>query len=175
MTIIILAILGLVAFLAIYVKSQPDSFRFERSIAINAAPEKIFPLINDTRASMTWNPFIKNDPNIKLEFAGPPSGVGAKTIFAGNSQAGTGTVEITDSKPHSSITCNLKMTKPIAANNMVYYTLQPEGAATRVTWAMEGCSNPLSKLMHLICNVEKMVGSQFDRGLASLKSLAENS
>ena len=135
----------------------------------------MFPLINDIAASVTWNPFVKKDPNIKGSFSGPQAGPGAKYTFDGNSQVGKGSCEITESKTCEYVKMHLLMTAPMKADNRVAFTLKPDGGDTRVTWAMEGDVPFIAKIMHTIMNMDKMIGGDFDSGLAQLKAIAENS
>lgn len=169
---VIAVCLLIVAFL-LYVNSKPDRGRFERSTLINVPAEKIFPFINDMAASLTWNPFVKKDPNVRGEFSGPAAGPGARYAFAGNKDVGTGTVEITDSRVADLVRMSLKMEAPFKTDNEVTFTLVPEGAGTRVSWAIEGNASYLMKLMGVVLNMDKMMAREFDAGLADLKRLAE--
>lgn len=162
-----------VAGVLVYAATRPGSFQVARSLSIKAPPEKIFPLINDLRAFNRWNPFLKNDPATKLAYSGPDSGKGAAHEWDGNSQVGKGRFEITDSSPSSKILMKLDMIKPMEAHNRVEFTLEPQGEATRVSWSMGGEQPYLAKLMTVFIDCDKMVGGEFEKGLADLKSLAE--
>jgi hypothetical protein len=155
-----------------YASTLPDRFQVQRSLSIRASPDKIFPLINDLHAFNTWNPFDKKDPSIKGNYSGPASGTGAIYAFE-SGIAGTGRVEILGAAAPSKVTMRLLMSKPIAADNRVTFTLEPEGDATQVTWTMDGGLPFVGKLIHLVINMDKMVGNDFDSGLADLKALAE--
>jgi hypothetical protein len=171
----ILAVIGTlaVAFL-IYVALQPSEFRIERTAEISAPADKIFPMINDLRQFNTWNPFAKADPSVELTYSGPANGVGAAYAWTGK-KSGAGQMRIAASVPSSKVTMNLGFTKPFAANNIAEFMLAPRGASTAVTWAMTG-QRPFShKLMGTIFNMDKMVGGEFAKGLADLKSVVENS
>jgi uncharacterized protein YndB with AHSA1/START domain len=174
MTIAIIAIViaALIAALLVYVSTKPDTFRVQRSAAIAAPPEKIFPHLNDLHAHQAWSPFEK-DPAMKRTHSGAPSGKGAVYEWNGNREVGAGRIAITDSVPSSKIVLALDMLKPFAAKNTVEYTLVPNGNATNVTWAMSGRQPFMAKLMGTFIDCEKMVGSQFELGLANLKAIAE--
>ena len=167
-------IVVIVAAVLAYAATLPDRFQVQRSLSIRASADTIFPLINDLQVFNTWNPFDKHDPNIKGTYSGPTSGVGAGYGFESKT-AGTGSLEIVDTVPPSRVTMRLVMTKPIAADNRVTFTLEPAGNATRVTWAMEGGVPFVGKLIHLVINMDKMVGKNYEAGLADLKDLAERS
>jgi carbon monoxide dehydrogenase subunit G len=173
MVIAAIVVAVLVAAVLAYAATRPDSFQLARSISIKAPPEIIFPLINDLRSFNRWNPFLKSDPATKLVYSGPDSGKGAAHEWDGNSRVGKGRVEITDSVPLSKIVIKLDMIKPIEGHNRVEFTLQPDGDATTVTWAMSGQSAYIAKVMSVVVSMDKMVGGEFEKGLADLKTLAE--
>jgi hypothetical protein len=172
MLITILAIVGLVlAAILIYAATKPDSFGVQRATAINAPAEKIFPLINDLHAHTSWSPFEK-DPNMKRTHSGAPQGRGAVYEWDGDRKVGSGRLAIADSTP-SNITMILDMFRPFKAHNTVNFLIEPQGSATRVTWAMRGQQPYMAKLMSIFINCDKMVGGQFEEGLAKLKAIAE--
>ncbi len=156
----------------VFAATRPDRFEVQRSASIRAPADKIFPLINDLRAFNTWNPFDKKDPSIKGSYSGPESGKGATYAFESR-QAGSGRIEIAEAAPPSRVTMRLVMSKPIAADNRVQFTLQPQGDATRVTWAMDGDVPFVGKIIHLFVDMDRMVGQEFAAGLADLKTQAE--
>ena len=164
--VLIVALLG-------YAATRPDSFRVERSTSINAPPEKIFPLINDLNSWGAWSPFEKKDPAMKRIMSGAPNGKGAVYAWEGNKEIGKGRMEITESTPPSRVTMKLDFVEPFEAHNVVDFTLAPQGTATNVTWAIHGPSPFLSKLIGIFCNMDRMIGKDFEAGLASLKSAAE--
>lgn len=172
------AIVGIVLLLAvaavlIYAATRPDSFRIERSALIQAPPEKIFPQVNDFKAWTAWSPWEKIDPALKRSYSGPASGKGAGYAWEGNKNVGSGSMEITESAAPSKIVLRLDFLKPFEAHNTTEFTFAREGDATRVNWAMHGPSPFVSKLMGVFFNMDRMVGGQFEEGLANLKTIAE--
>ena len=169
----IVAIIVAVAIIAVlaYAASRPDTFRVQRTASIKAAPERIFPLIDDLHAHTTWSPFEK-DPAMKRTHSGAPRGKGAVYEWNGNSQVGSGRLAITDSTP-SKITMALDMFKPFKASNTVEFSLQPNQGGTNVTWQMHGRQPFMAKLMSMFIDCDKMVGKQFEEGLGKMKALAE--
>ena len=163
----------LVAGLLVYAATRPDRFRVERSAEINAAPEKIFPLIAELQAWQSWSPWEGLDPELKRSYSGASGGVGAVYAWEGNRSVGQGRMEITESVQPSRITLKLEFLKPFEAHNAAEFALERHGATTRVTWAMHGPSPFMSKLMGIVINMDRMIGTQFERGLARLKSVAE--
>ncbi len=167
--IVVLAAIGL---LLAFAAAQPDTFKVQRSANIKAPPEKLYGLINDMKAFNTWNPYNLKDPNIKGEYQGPQAGPGAAYHFTGNKDVGKGSVTITDSAP-SKVTMKLDMIEPFEGHNVVEFVLAPKGDSTEVTWAMHGPSPYVGKVMGLIFNMDKMIGRDFEAGLANLKAKAE--
>jgi uncharacterized protein YndB with AHSA1/START domain len=152
---------------------KPDEFRVERSVEIAASPEKIFPLINDLHAFGTWSPYEKMDPDMQRYYSGAEAGEGAVYRWEGDGNAGAGQMTITQSVPDKLVAMSLEFTKPFEAHNNVEFTLEPQGDTTRVTWAMYGPVTYLPKIMHVIFDMDKMVGGQFEEGLANLKRVSE--
>jgi uncharacterized protein YndB with AHSA1/START domain len=159
----------------IYAATKPDAFRVERSIAIKAPAEKIFPLINDFRQWEPWSPWEKMDPALKRTYSGANNGVGAAYEWQGNKDVGHGRMEITESTTPSKVVLKLHFIKPFEANNTVEFVLSKDGDNTRVTQAMYGPSPYISKLMGLVFSMDKMVGTKYEEGLGTLKNLAERS
>lgn len=174
-TIAVIAVVVAVAIAAVlgYAATRPDSFRIERSASIKVPPEKIFPHINDLKAWTAWSPWEKIDPQLKRSYSGAQSGKGAAYAWEGNKDVGSGRMEIAESVAPSKITIKLDFFKPFEAHNTAEFTFTRQGDATTVTWAMHGPSPYLSKLIGLIFNMDRMVGGQFEKGLAQLKSNVE--
>lgn len=153
--------------------TRPDTFRIQRKASIKASPEKIFALINDLRRFNTWNPYERKDPNMKGSYSGAASGKGAAYAFAGNKNVGKGSIEITGSDSPRQVSMRLHMSEPFEADNNVEFILEPRGDLTSVTWAIEGRTPYLAKIIHLFVNMDRMVGGDFEAGLANLKAVAE--
>ncbi|MBI3367139.1 MAG: SRPBCC family protein [Burkholderiales bacterium] len=170
---IALVIGAAIAALLIYAQTRPDTFRVQRSISIKAPADKIHPLIAELPRFNAWNPFNKKDPAIKGSYRGPASGPGSAYDFDGNQDVGKGSLTILDVTPPSQVRMKLDMSAPLEAHNTVTFTLVPQGDATQVTWAMEGDSPFIGKLMGLVFNMDRMIGGTFEAGLADLKASAE--
>jgi hypothetical protein len=170
LTIVAIVVVVIIALL-IYAATKPDAFGVQRATAINAPADKIFPLINDLHAHTQWSPFEK-DPAMKRTHSGAPQGKGAVYEWDGDRKVGSGRLAIADSTP-SNITMILDMFRPFKAHNTVNFLIEPQGNATHVTWAMRGQQPYIAKLMSTFIDCDKMVGGQFEEGLAKLKALAE--
>ena len=167
---VLLAALGL--FLA-FVATRPDTFRVERSRVISAPPERVYGLIHDLRQFNTWNPYERKDPAAKGQYSATTTGPGARYAWQGD-KVGTGSMEIVDATAPARVAMNLDFVAPFEAHNQVEFTLQPEGAgATRVTWSMHGPVPYLAKIAHLVFNMDRMVGQDFEDGLNNLQTVAK--
>lgn len=167
------AIVVAVAAVLVYAATRPDTFRVARSATIQAPAEKIFPLINDYRQWPAWSPYENKDPQMKRTYGATTSGKGATYAWEGDSNVGAGNMVVADSVPPSKVLIKLNMLEPMEAHNDVAFTLEPQGDATRVTWDMQGSVPYVAKLFHVFIDVDKMVGSDFEAGLAKLKAVAE--
>jgi len=170
---ILIALVVVVGVFAVIVSRQPSEFRMTRSAVITALPAAVFPHVNNLRAWDAWSPWVKLDPNATSSFEGPAAGKGAIMKWSGNMQVGEGTMAITESHPNDRIVFQLDFVKPMPASNIAEFTFTPQGKQTLVTWSMSGHSNFIGKAMSLIMNCDKMVGGQFEKGLADLKSIVE--
>jgi len=159
------------AFLA-FVAARPNAFRIQRTTGIKASPEKLFAMINDLRQFNTWNPFAVADPNVKLTCSGALGGKGAAYDWQ-SVKMGVGRMEIVDTAPPLKVVAKLNFVKPVEAHNVVEFTLEPEGETTDVTWAMHGPMLFLSKLMTTFMSMDRMIGDEFEKGLANMMAAAE--
>ena len=164
---------GGIAVVLILAAMKPDTFRVQRSAAIKAPPEKIFPLINDFKAWAAWSPWETKDPAMKRTYSATTSGKGATYAWDGDSNVGAGNMLITEAVP-SKVALDLNMTRPMTAHNKVEFTLTPAGDSTTVNWSMRGEAPYFAKIIHVFFNMDKMVGGDFELGLAKLKAAAEN-
>lgn len=163
----------LIVLFLIIVARRPSDFRVSRSLAITAPVETVFSQVNTLRQWEAWNPWGKLDPDAKLTYDGPPTGVGASYTWAGNSKVGEGRSTIVESKSTELVRFKLEFFKPMKAVNTAEFTFKPEGPQTAVTWTMTGKHSFMGKLFGLIINCDQMIGSQFEKGLATMKTVAE--
>jgi hypothetical protein len=171
---VLLAVLVVgIAIVAILASMKPDAFRVQRSVAIKATPDKIFPLINEFRNWPEWSPYEKKDPAMKRTLGSATSGKGATYAWDGDKNVGEGRMEITDASPPSKVVIKLDFLRSFKAHNTAEFTLAPKGETTDVTWAIYGPNLFVGKVMGLFINMDNMIGKDFETGLANLKSLAE--
>lgn len=171
---ILIALVIAVVGLAVVIAVQPATFRVSRTATIAAAPADVFALVNDFHNWDGWSPWAKLDPAMKTTHAGPESGQGAVYSWVGNSDVGEGSMTITDSQPASRVAITLEFIKPFASTADNVFEFAPAAAGTRVTWTMSGDNNFLSKAFCLFMGgMDKMIGPDFERGLAQMKAAAE--
>ena len=170
---ILIAVAVIVVVFVVTVALQPSEFRVSRSTAISAPAPEVFAQVNDFHKWEAWNPWGKIDPAMKQAYEGAPAGTGAVYTWSGNKEVGEGRMTIIESRPSDLIRINLEFFKPFAGTSVAEFTFKPEGNQTAVTWSMIGKNNFIAKAVHLFMNMDKMIGGQFEQGLASMKSVAE--
>ena len=159
-----------------YLASQPDDYRVERSQTIAATPAAVFRQVNDFHLWEAWSPWAKLDPQVQNRFEGPESGEGAAFYWSGNQEVGVGSMLIQESQPDQRIVIRLQFEQPMQDTSVVEFTFQPQGDQTTVTWSMTGrYPNWIGKAICKIMNMDKMIGSDFEKGLANLKRTVESS
>jgi len=177
-TMLIKILIGLavivVGFVAI-VATQPSEFRVARTATIAAPAPAVFAQVNDFHNWEAWNPWAKLDPAMKQAYEGAPAGPGAVYTWAGNNEVGEGRMTLTESSPSDLIRIRLDFMKPFRGTSLAEFTFKPEGKQTTVTWTMTGKNNFIAKAFCMFMNMDKMIGEQFEKGLASMKAIAETS
>lgn len=153
--------------------TKPDTFEVARSAAIKAPPDRIYPLIEDLHRWTAWSPYEAKDPAMKRSYSGSARGKGAVYGWDGNSNVGSGRMEIADAAAPTRIVLKLDFFTPFEAHNTGEFTLQPQGEVTNVIWSMRGPAPLMSKIMQVFLNMDEMIGKDFAIGLANLKSIVE--
>jgi uncharacterized protein YndB with AHSA1/START domain len=172
---ILIGIGVVVALFLVYVASRPGDFKVSRSTTIAAPASVVFPQVNDLHKWEAWSPWAKLDPNARTAYDGPSAGVGAGFGWSGNNKIGRGHMTITDSRPNELVQFQLDFEKPMKGTNIATFNFHPAGDKTTVTWTMTGKMCFMGKLFGVFMNCDKMIGCGFDKGLADMKSIAEQS
>jgi hypothetical protein len=172
---ILVAVAGSVLVFLGVVATRPSQYRVSRTATIGAPAAAVFAQVNDFRNWDAWNPWAKIDPAMKQSYEGAPAGVGAVHIWAGNKEVGEGRMTLVESRPNELIRIKLEFLKPFAATSLAEFTFQPEVDRTAVTWSMAGDVNFVAKVVHLFMDLDKMIGGNFEKGLADMKSVVEAS
>ena len=171
---ILMGLVLIVGGFVMFAATRPDTYHVERSTRIDAPARVVFGQLEDLKAWATWSPWDKRDPQMQKTFEGPATGVGARTAWRGNKQVGTGRMEITEVQPPTLIKVRLTFIEPFAAVANSAFNLAPDGdKAVTVTWSMDGTNNLVGKVFGLFMDMDDSVGGDFAKGLAGLKTIAE--
>jgi uncharacterized protein YndB with AHSA1/START domain len=172
---VIIAVILAVAIAAVLIlaATKPTTLRVQRSVSINAPPERIFSLISDFHQWVTWSPYEQKDPAMKRTYSGAERGRGAVYAWDGNKNVGSGRMEILDVSAPSKIVIKLDFFKPFEGHNTAEFTMLPQGDGTHVTWLMHGPANFMSRLIQVFMNLDNLIGKDFEAGLANLKTITE--
>jgi uncharacterized protein YndB with AHSA1/START domain len=168
---VVLAIV--IAIVLILAATKPTRFSVQRATTVKAPPERIFPLISDFHQWGSWSPYENKDPAMKRSFSGAADGKGAVYGWEGNKNVGSGRMEILDTLVPSKIVIKLDFFTPFEGHNTAEFTMLPQGDATNLTWLMHGPAPFMSKVMRVFINLDRMIGKDFEIGLANLKRLTE--
>lgn len=159
---------GAIAVILLIAATRPSTFRVERSATVAAPPETVFAHVDDFRAWRAWSPWEGLDPDMKRTYEGAERGAGAVYTWDGNKKAGAGRMEIVEAVPAERIVIKLDFTRPFSANNRTEFAFAPSGEGTHVTWTMTGGSPFMFRVIGVFMSMDKMIGRDFDRGLANL-------
>jgi len=170
---ILIAVAVVIAAFAGYVATRPGEFQVTRSATIAAPVPAVFVHVNELRNWPAWSPWAKKDPQMKQTYEGPPAGTGAVTSWVGNKDVGEGRMTIVESRPAELIRFKLEFLEPFAATNSAEFTFKEQGGRTEVSWSMSGQNNFIGKAMGVVFDFDKMIGADFEAGLASLKTIVE--
>jgi uncharacterized protein YndB with AHSA1/START domain len=171
MTAIVLAVA--IAVVLILAATKPATLRVQRTTTVKAPPEKIFPLIADFHQWRNWSPYENKDPAMQRTYSGAASGKSAVYAWQGNKNVGSGRMEILEAPPPSKVVIKLDFFTPFEGHNTAEFTMLPQGDGTHVTWLMHGPAPLMSRVMQVFINLDRMIGEDFEVGLANLKSVAE--
>lgn len=175
LTYILIGVAVVVALLVIVIATRSADFRYERTGIINATPPEVFRHVNDFHLWQEWSPWAKRDPNCKIAYDGPGTGEGAKFSWNGNNEVGEGKMTITESTPHKMIAIRLEFLRPMKAINTAEFKFTPTSGGTQVAWSMFGKNSFMGKAFSMLIDCDKMIGKDFEQGLANLRSVVESS
>ena len=150
-----------------------DTYTVQRSITIDAAPDRVYEQIASFHNWRNWSPWEDIDPDLTRTYAGAESGTGAIYGWSGNRRAGQGRMEITEATPPSRVQVDLAFEKPWKARNDTWFTIEPQGSGSRVTWSMKGQKSLMTTVMGLFRSMDQFLGPDFEKGLARLKATVE--
>lgn len=149
------------------------SYTVVRKADINATPERVHSLINNFHEWQDWSPWEDLDPALRRTYTGATSGQGAHYAWAGNKKAGAGSMEIVGSSADE-IRIDLRFLKPMKSRSTTVFAITPSGHGSEVSWTMSGEQKGVWGVIGRLYPMDKLVGKDFERGLARLKALAES-
>ena len=171
---VLLVLVVLIGGAAAFVATRPDAYHVERSATIDAPAATVFAQINDLSVWKEWSPWEKRDPAMKRTLSANTSGVGATYAWEGNKDVGKGKMAIVDSRPGEKVAERLEFVEPFQSQADITFALKAETpTTTKVTWAMDGKHNFVSKAFSVVKPMDGMIGKDFEEGLAGLKKVAE--
>jgi hypothetical protein len=170
---ILVAFAVAVAVLALVIATRPADYKVERSVTVSAPAAVAYAQVADFHAWEAWSPWAKLDPGMKAKYGGPASGTGATYHWTGNDKVGEGRMTITGARPGSEVAIRLEFVKPMEDVATTTFSFTPDGAATKVSWAMAGKLGFIGKAMCMMKSMDAMIGADFEKGLAALKEISE--
>ena len=171
---VLLALAVIIAGFLAFVATRPDTYHVERSTTIHAPAEVVYAMISDLKSFGEWSPWDKRDPGMQKTFSAATSGAGASYAWHGNSKVGSGKMTITEAKPPGLVRERLEFLEPFASVCDVGFDVVPAGAGeVKMTWSMDGHNTFIPKAMGVFMDMDKMIGKDFDEGLANLKRISE--
>jgi uncharacterized protein YndB with AHSA1/START domain len=162
-----------IAVVLILTATKPNTLRVQRAVSIKAPAERIFSLISDFQQWRSWSPYEQKDPAMKRTYGGAERGKGAVYAWDGDKNVGSGRMEILEALAPSKIVIKLDFFRPFEGHNTAEFTMLPQGDGTHVTWLMHGPANFMSRLIQVFMNLDRMIGRDFEAGLANLKTITE--
>lgn len=171
---ILLGFAALVVVLVAVIATRPSAYRVERSLIVEETPSRAYDVICNLKRWNEWSPWAHLDPAMKTTFSGTPCAPGSSFTWAGNDQVGEGRMTITEVHPPLQAKIKLEFLKPFASTNETIFDLYVEKGGTRVVWIMNGQNGFVGKAMSLFMDFDKMIGPDFERGLATLKKGVED-
>jgi hypothetical protein len=152
-----------------------NTYTVARSVTIDAPPATVYAQIANFHHWTNWSPWEGVDPALVRTYSGPESGVGAQYGWTGNRKAGHGRMAITDATEPSRVQIDVVFEKPWKAHNDTVFTIEPTGSESRVTWSMTGKKTLVTRVMGLVKSMDKLLGPDFEKGLARLKATTQSS
>jgi uncharacterized protein YndB with AHSA1/START domain len=151
-----------------------DTYTVERSTRIEAPPERIYEQLADFHNWPNWSPWEGLDPDMKRTYSGAEAGTGAVYAWSGNRKAGQGQMRMTSADEPSTVRVDLAFEKPFKSRSETAFSVEPDGTGSRVTWSMTGEQTLMTKAMGIFKSMDKMIGPDFEKGLAQLKAVTEH-
>jgi len=168
---LLLSVAGLIGALLLIAIFLPSDYRVERSIEISRPVPVVFDQVADFNHWPAWNPWTAMEPTARTVVSGAPRMVGSSWAWEGE-KLGRGSLTIREIIPNQAIRSTLRFLEPQQMEARDSWTFLPANNGTRVIWANEGkLSYPMERYLGLF--MDGMLGSDYEKGLAKLKQVAE--
>jgi uncharacterized protein YndB with AHSA1/START domain len=151
-----------------------NTYTVERSTRIEAPPERVYEQLADFHSWPNWSPWEGLDPDMQRTYSGAQSGTGAVYAWSGNRRAGQGQMRMTAADEPSTVRIDLAFEKPFKSRSVTAFSVEPDGTGSRVTWSMTGEQTLMTKAMGIFKSMDKLIGPDFEKGLAQLKAVTEH-
>ena len=170
---LLLVVVAVMAAVMVIAATRPSTFRIEKSVMIQAPPEKVYALIGDFHNWPEWAAQDREDPTMQRTYSGATAGLGAVSDWTSKGNAGAGRMMITAATLPSKVDVAVDWNRPFKVRNTHEFTLTPTGDETQVTWTAEGTNLYIMKVMEVFVGVNGLIGRHFEAGLQNLKKVAE--
>jgi hypothetical protein len=175
---VLIGVAGVVVLFVAVVARRPSAYHVERKLEVAAPADPVFAVLNDLHRFagvlfLFGSPWEQADPNMQKTFEGPAAGAGQSVAWSGNMQAGKGRMTIEESVPSQKVGIKIEFVKPMASKAICTITLARTPAGSSVTWSMDGNHNFIGKTFGVFMDMDNMLGSDIEKGLAQLKAVAE--
>ncbi len=149
----------------------PSRVQVEREATIDANPATVFSLLNDFQQINKWSPVTEGDPNARLDFSGPLSGVGSMVSWSGRI-AGHGIETITESEAFDRIVTQIEYGNGREGGNRI--VLSKVDGMTNIVWVYDRKYgfNLAGRYFGLL--LDGIVGPDLERKLSRLADFAES-
>lgn len=171
---VLLGILIVAAAVLMFAAAKPSQFRIEKSVIVQAPPEKVYALVADFHNWPQWAPQDREDSTMLRTFSGRASGAGSVSDWTSKGSAGAGRMTMTAAAVPSRIDIAVDWKRPFRTQNLHHFRLTPVSGGTQVTWIAEGANLYMMKVIEVFVGVNGLMGKHFETGLANLKSAAES-
>ena len=152
-----------------------SKYEVERTASIAATPAAVFANIGDLNSWDDWSPWVEMDPDMIKTYEGEPGTVGSSYHWTGNRKVGEGRMVMNEVQAPSKVGVDLSFIKPFKSESVTQMSVAPSGDGSTVTWRMTGEQTLMVKVMGLFGkSMDKMVGPDFEKGLAKLKRITES-
>lgn len=164
--------IGIIALLVVIAFLLPKTYKVERSIFIKSNPDVIYNLTSNFELWHLWVAWTKEfDSTAVFETTGTAGQVGTSWRWQGK-KLGQGEMIASELVPGQLIAYDLAFDQG-KYKSKGRIVIEPQGDSCKVSWFDEGDLgyNPMSRYMGLF--MDRMMGPDFEKGLAKLKILAE--